>query len=273
MPILYTHNIMYGKVRYRRYSYSSPIYVNMFHIAIDDLLQAIPSLSAGDTLEGYIIAVHDERRIPKYMPKPPIKISKLVQEYEKSNGSWGLCLAFPEKEILETINATQGYYVTFIFTLVDFYKGGAGKVVLFPREFKLILEHDEINLRIYNTLSRISKHVLTMVFDDPILNKAVEYVLDAYLRYLNDDLEGTRMSLRNAIQIIRDDILDNVERIEGIEELAKKVKRIVKELYGMSCFGGPHPGPLPRISTEFLLVVVPELINYVAILRQRSALS
>ena len=275
MPILYTQKLRYGKVRYRKYPYLRGTWNTMFYVILDDLAKIIP-LKAGDTLYGYVVGVHDEKKILKYVPKPPKGVKEIVQEYVRDDGSMGLCLAFPKEKAIEEYSFAQDYYISFMFVSVEFYdieKHTAKKATLLPFEIRLIPESDEINLIMYSCLSKIDKAVLSTVFDVPVLREAVEHVLDAYQLYYNGDFESARARLRNAVEAIRDGILKNVKEIEGMKKMAEHVKNLVRALYNMGCPGGSHRGPVPKITTEFMLLVVTELINYVAKLRKENKLS
>lgn len=94
----------------------------------------------------------------------------------------------------------------------------------------------------------------------------MSYLFDSYLRLEENDIEGARTSLRNAVQIVRDRFIKNIELkdLEENKKFLKNLRKLTSILSGFLSYGGPHPGPAPRMTTEMIIEIVADIIEYLA---------
>jgi hypothetical protein len=132
---------------------------------------------------------------------------------------------------------------------------------VFPFEMKTLGYDSE---RIAKTMSKIEGKLLLLIVKNRILNEAVSYLFDSHSRLEENDTEGARTSLRNAIDIIRKKFIKNI-RIENLEEnrkFLKNLRRLTSILSEFFSYGGPHPGPAPRMTTEMIIGIVIDIMEY-----------
>jgi hypothetical protein len=98
---------------------------------------------------------------------------------------------------------------------------------------------------------------------------------DAYFRLEKNDVEGARASLRNSLDILKNEFSPRIkvsieqESIEFPNNMSKLINNIRSFLH----YGGPHPGVAPRTTTELFLSLTIELIKYLAMLLDTKVVS
>jgi len=132
---------------------------------------------------------------------------------------------------------------------------------IFPLEIKPI-GYDANKILEYFT--KIEARLLTLNLGHPILNKATSYLLDAYLRLEENDIEGARTSIRKSLDILRADLVTKIEVVAEAKDFPQNLKKLINGLREFVQYGGPHPGPAPRTTTEMILSMSIELIKYLA---------
>ena len=89
-------------------------------------------------------------------------------------------------------------------------------------------------------------------------------MLDAYLRLEENDIEGARTSIRKSLDILKADLVTKIEVVAEAKDFPQNLKKLINGLREFVQYGGPHPGPAPRTTTEMILSMSIELIKYLA---------
>lgn len=224
-------------------------------INLKNLYQTLPFVSKGGDLSFYIIEIDNNDKLVKRF-KPMMKLkTKLEQYYDHNQGGWVPRVKFSERDALN-LNLATNYDISI---LVTDYNGEP----IFPFEIKTLGYGSE---KIAGTLSKIEGRLISLIVKNSILNEAVSYLFDSYLRLEENDIEGARTSLRNAVQIVRDRFIKNIE-LKDLEENKKfleNLRKLTSILSGFLSYGGPHPGPAPRMTTEMIIEIVADIIEYLA---------
>jgi hypothetical protein len=218
------------------------------------LYQMLPFIREGGDLGFYIIEIDNNRLVKRFKPMMKLKI-KLEQCYDQALVAWIPCIKFSEKDALN-LNLATNYDIAILIT--D-YNGEP----IFPFEIRALGYGSE---KIAGTLSEIEGRLISLIVKNNILNEAVSYLLDSYLRLEENDIEGARTSLRNAVQIVRDKFIKSM-KLKDLEEnkkYLKNLRKLTSILSGFLSYGGPHPGPAPRMTTEMVIEVVADIIEYLA---------
>jgi len=132
---------------------------------------------------------------------------------------------------------------------------------IFPLEIKPI-GYDADKILEYFT--KIEARLLTLNLGHQILNKATSYLLDAYLRLEENDIEGARTSIRKSLDILKADLVTKIEVVVGAKDFPQNLKKLINGLREFVQYGGQHPGPATRTTTEMILSMSIELIKYLA---------
>lgn len=221
-----------------------------YYIDLRDLREIFPHIEKDKMMELYLIEVRNEQGKLVKRLKPFQKI-----ELKTCGLLWGEYLCIPE-EIIAKFNG-KNYKIAIVITKYD------GKPLL-PLELKGF-GYD--SGRILESFSKLEANLLLLILEQPILNKAGSYLRDAYFRLEEGDVEGSRTALRNCLQILEDSFLPEIKVPETSEETSGFVDRLKKLLKSMEDFlhyGGPHPGPAPRTTTEMVISMTVELIKYLS---------
>jgi hypothetical protein len=103
--------------------------------------------------------------------------------------------------------------------------------------------------------TKIEAGLLSLCLDQPILDKAVSYLWDAYFRLEENDVEGARASLRNSLEILKNEFLPRIKVSTEQEssEFPNNMSKLINNIRSFLHYGGPHPGVAPRTTTELFL--------------------
>jgi hypothetical protein len=223
-------------------------------IDLNDLVKIFPHIEENKILKFYVVELRNEegKLIKRFKPFKELKL-KTGEYYSTSWNKFLPCLVIPEN-VASRLNIGDNYRITIVVTAYD------GKPFL-PFEFKLIGYDSE---RVFECFSRIEAGLLSLSLEEPLLNMAVSYLWDAYVRLEENDVEGARTSVRNSLYVIRDELVPRIEVVEEAKDFPKNLKSLVNNLADFIHYGGPHPGPAPRSTTEMTILMTIELIKYLA---------
>ena len=135
---------------------------------------------------------------------------------------------------------------------------------IFPFELKPVGYGVE---KVVERLSPIEVEILTCVLENNILNESLSYLYDALRRLEEYDIEGSRTTLRNSLEIIKRKFIPSIivpEESEEEKEFPKRLFNLVRTLQDFLHYGGPHPGPAPKLTTEMIITITIKLIKYLA---------
>jgi len=242
MPILYV-----GSVEFDEYN-------KKYKVKLNELKNVVPHIGKDKNLEFYLLEIRDEngKLIRRFKPFKKINVKVIETYYNYYNRN------VPAIELDEDLcpNIAKNYKIGLIITKYD------DKIIL-PFELKATYEAE----RLMEYLHPIEKELLTLVLENPALNEAKSYLFDSYLRLEENDIEGSRTSLRKSLEIIESNIIKNIQVVnteEESEELPDYLKKLIKSMKKFVHYGGPHPGPAPRSTTVLILNLTIDIIEYLA---------
>jgi hypothetical protein len=243
---------------------SSIVYFNpsekYYYIDLGELTRVFPHIGENKELRCHVVELRNEtgKLVRKFKPFKELVLR--ISGYFST--SWRPCIVIPE-DVATRINVGDNYRITIVITAYD------GKPFL-PFELKLIGYDAE---RVFEYFSRIEATLLSLSLEQLVLNKAVSYLWDAYARLEENDVEGARASVRNSLSTIRDEFIPKIEVIEEAKDFPRNLKSLVDRLADFTHYGGPHPGPAPRSTTEMIILMTIELIRYLAKMLEERTIS
>ena len=223
-----------------------------YYADIDGIRDLLPHIEEGKSLKLYIIEIRDENNKLVKRFKPFKELTLKVDLYLYYNHRHK-CLRIPV-DLASDLNIGVKYRISAILTACE------GKPLL-PFEVKP-LSYDAKS--ILESLSRFETDLLLLSLEQAALNKAVSYLWDAHSRLEEGDVEGARVSVRNALQVLMDEFVPAIEVKEESKEFPHKLKGLMSKLRDLVHYGGPHPGPAPKTTTEMVISMTVELIRYLA---------
>ena len=227
-----------------------------YFIDLQRLLDIFPNIESNKEMEMYVIEVRNEqdKLVKRFKPFKILKL-KTYQYWDATYKKYIKYLSIPE-DIALNFNIGKNYKIIIIITKYD------GKPFL-PFEIKSIGYNVEKTLEFF---SRIEKDLLLLFFEQKELNEASSYLWDANSRLSEGDIEGARVSIRNSLEILEKFISNLIvpKEAEEIEEFPNRMKRLIKGIKDLIHYGGPHPGPAPRTTTEMVLSLTIDILRYLA---------
>jgi len=224
-------------------------------IDLNELSRAFPHIKGEGEVELYLVEIRNEQNKLVKRFKPFKKLQLQTTEYwQEIVKQWIPCLLI-SKDLASQFNIGKNYKVTIIIIK------HAGRIFL-PLEIKGIGYDIQKTL---DYLSKIEADLLSLALDQPMLNEASSYLWDAYFRLEENDIEGARTAVRNSLSILDDKFLPSVIVPEGSEEVtdfSNKLRKLTTNIKSFVHYGGPHPGPAPRTTTEMTMSLAIELIRY-----------
>jgi hypothetical protein len=234
-----------------------------YYIDLGELTKVFPHIEDNKELRCFVVELRNEAGKLVGRFKPFIELVLKTSEYfSTSLSNWLSCIVIPE-DVATQINIGNYYRITIVVIAYD------GKPFL-PFELKLIGYDAE---RVLEYFSRIEAALLSLSLEQSVLNKAISYLWDAYARLEENDVEGARASVRNSLSIIRDEFIPEIEVIEEPKDFPKNLESLVKHLVDFTHYGGPHPGPAPRTTTEMIILMTIELVRYLAKMLEDKTIS
>jgi hypothetical protein len=227
---------------------------NYYYIDLDALVKVFPHIEENKNLRFYIVELRNEtgKLVKRFKPFKEIEL-KTDKYYSTLLNKFIPRLIIPE-DVAFQFNIGNNYRITIVVTAYD------GKPFL-PLEFKFIGYDAE---RVFEYFSRIEAGLFSLSLEHPLLNMAVSYLWDAYIRFEENDIEGARTSVRNSLYVIRDKFISKIEVVEEAKDFPKNLKKLIHDLAEFTQYGGPHVGPAPRSTTEMIILIAIELIRYLA---------
>jgi len=246
---------------------SSPAYFDSsekyYYIDLEELTKAFPHIERSKELRCYVVELRNEAGKLEGRFKQFKELVLKTSEYFSTSLNKRLpCIVVPE-DVATKINIGNYCRITIVITAYD------GKPFS-PFELELIGYDAE---RVFEYFSRIEVALLSLSLEQPVLNKAVSYLWDAYARLEENDVEGARASVRNSLSIIRDEFIPEIEVVEEAKDFPKNLESLVKHLAEFTHYGGPHPGPAPRTTTEMIILMTIELVRYLAKMLEDKTIS
>ncbi len=116
----------------------------------------------------------------------------------------------------------------------------------------------------FEYFSKIEADLISLSLEQPTLNEAISYLWDAYFRLEENNVEGARTFVRNSLEVLGKKLVPKIKVVEESKDFPQRVGKLIKELTDFVHYGGPHPGPAPRTTTEMIISVTTELIRYFA---------
>jgi hypothetical protein len=244
MPVIFTSNIEFDG-----YSY----YINLHELA-----KIFPHIKENKDVELYLIEIRNEQNklVKRFKPFKKLQLKTKTYWYA-SIQKLIPCLYLPE-EIVSQFNLGKNYKVACIITKYD-------TKTFLPFEIKPVGYDAQKFLEFF---TKIEVGLLSLYLDQPILNKAVSYLWDAYFRLEENDVEGARVSLRNSLDILKNEFLPKIKVSTEQEssEFPNNMNKLISDIRSFLHYGGPHPGVAPRSTTELFLSLTIELVRYLAML-------
>ena len=231
-----------------------------YYIDLGELTRVFPHIEENKELRCYVVELRNETGKLVRRFKPFKELVLRISEYFST--SWRPCIVIPE-DVATRINIGDNYRITIVVTAYN------GKPFL-PFELRLIGYDAE---RVFEYFSRIEVALLSLSLEQPVLNKAVSYLWDAHARLEENDVEGARVSVRNSLSTIRDEFIPKIEVIEEAKDFPKNLESLVKHLVDFTHYGGPHPGPAPRTTTEMIILMTIELVRRLAKMLEDKTIS
>jgi len=234
-----------------------------YYIDLGELTKVFPHIEDNKELRCYVVELRNEAGKLVRRFKPFKELVLKTKEYFSTSLNKRLpCIVIPE-DVATQINIGNYYRITIVITAYD------GKPFL-PFELKLIGYDAE---RVLEYFSRIEVALLSLSSRQPVLNRAVSYLWDAYARLEENDVEGARASVRNSLSTIRGEFIPKIEVIEEAKDFPKNLESLVKHLAEFTHYGGPHPGPAPRTTTEMIILMTIELVRHLAKMLEDKTIS
>jgi hypothetical protein len=218
-----------------------------YKVPIKKLKIYITEMKSGSYVRLYLLEIRDNKNnlIKRFKPFKDLSL-KIIYAHS-------YYLVFP-KDLAYELNLHSGYKILAVITSYE------GKPLL-PFELKPLDRKAE---EVIKSFPSIEANLLTLCFEHDILNKSLSYLFDAYFRLEENDIEGARVSLRNSLEVLRRELLPVLEVREESKSFRENLESLISKLRGFLNYGGPHPGPAPKITTEMVISMAIELIKYLA---------
>jgi hypothetical protein len=222
------------------------------------LAEVFPHIKEDKDVELCLIEIRNEQNklVKRFKPFKKLQL-KTKTYWNASIQKWIPCLYLPE-EVVSQFNLGKDYKIACIITKYD-------EKTFLPLEVKPIGYDAQKFLEFF---TKIEAGLLSLCLDQPILDKAVSYLWDAYFRLEENDVEGARASLRSSLEILKNEFLPRVKVSSEQEssEFPNNMSKLINDIRSFLHYGGPHPGVAPRTTTELFLSLAIELIKYLAML-------
>lgn len=236
-----------------------------YYMDLPGLAEVFPHIKEDKDIELYLIEIRNEsgNLVKRFKPFRKLQL-KTKTRWKASTQKMIPCLYLPE-EIASQFNLGKNYKVACIITKYD------AKIFL-PFEVKPIGYDAQKFLEFF---TKIEAGLLSLCLDQPILDKAVSYLWDAYFRLEENDVEGARTSLRNSLEILKGEFLPRIKVSSEQEssEFPNNMSKLIDSIRSFLHYGGPHPGVAPRTTTELFLSLTIELVRYLAMLLDTKVVS
>lgn len=229
-------------------------YRNKFYINIDKLREIESHIAEDMSVEVYLVEVRDEqnRLVKRFKPFEKLQ---LETRYRRYRTRLILCLKL-DAEKASRLNLEEGYKLVLIITKYD-------ETPLIPSSVRAV----------YYKLPGILEHLekagvkLSLILEQSALNKALSYLWDAWFRLEENDVEGARTATRKTLEVLENFLNKyriDVEKLEETKDFQDKMEKLISDIKSFLHYGGPHPGPTPRVTTELVFNLVLQILAYLA---------
>jgi hypothetical protein len=116
--------------------------------------------------------------------------------------------------------------------------------------------------RVFEYISNVEVDFFLLSLYQPLLRGVLSELWDANVRLFEGDVEGARTSLRKALDLLLKNIVSRIESKEESKEFREYLTDLIKRVRKFVEYGGPHPGPAPRTSTEMFFSITVGLLKY-----------
>jgi plasmid stabilization system protein ParE len=258
MPILMVSSIRFLEIYSDEYK-EKGLPKGFYCIDISDLIEIFRHIEENKGVDIFLIEVMDEKfkSIKKFAPfKEPlhVKILYIPPNIRYSITGYYICLP---PDTSDELGIGQNYKVAFIITKYDNKPLANGYI-------KFVGVGSEKYQKLFKN---IGIKLLTLLYsiDNDTLHKATIYVLNAYRKLKNKEIEDSRTWLRKALEKL-EEIFDYEIKVskDESEEYPKYICKLIKALKNFVNYGGPHEGPAPEHTTKFILYITKKLIEHLS---------
>jgi len=225
-----------------------------YYIDLDELVSVFPHIDGSKNIKLYLVELRNEtgKLVKRFKPFKELEL-KTATYWNESTKKLVPCIDLPE-DVVSRFNIGKNYQVTIILSTYD-------EKPFLPLEIKHIGYGSE---KVVEYFSKIEANLLSLSLEQPIFNNAISYLWDAYTRLEESDIEGARTSVRNSLQVLKDEFVPKIEVVEEAKDFPKNLKDLITQLTEFVHYGGPHPGVAPRTTTEMIILITIELVKYLA---------
>lgn len=227
---------------------------NFYYIDLRELAEVFPHIKEDKDVELHLIEIRNEQNklLKRFRPFKILQLKTKTYWYRPAQ-KWLPCLYLPE-EVASQFNIGKYYKMTSVITKYD-------AKSFFPIEIKAVGYDAQ---KVLEFFTKIETSLLSLCLDQLVLNKAVSYLWDAYFRLEENDVEGARTSVRNSLEVLEKDFLPKIKVLEEFKssEFPNKLSKLTKDIKSFLHYGGPHPGPAQRTTTEMMISLAVDLITY-----------
>jgi hypothetical protein len=256
MPVILTAKIQY---------YSQ--YGDYYYIDISDLIKLFPHLRNAEAFKTFIVEIrNDEGKLVK-------RFKPFKEQILKKASFHSAEILRIDPDIADELNLGNGYTITLIATEYriverEIYPNITRMYIspntyktkpLLPMEIKFL---DMDSRRVFEYISNVEVDFFLLSLNQQLLRDVLSVLWDANVRLFEGDVEGARTSLRNALDLLLKNIVSRIESKEESKEFREYLTDLIKRLRKFVEYGGPHPGPAPRTSTEMVFSMTVDLLKH-----------
>jgi len=233
-------------------------------IDISELIEIFPQIEEDKYLDIFLIEVIDEKNKPikKFAPFRKslsleilkLKVKEKISGFDIYITKYFICLP---PNISDKLGIGQNYKAVFIITKYD-------NKPLAPGYIKYVGPGSEKYQKLFKN---IGNKLLTLLYsiDNETLHEAILYVLNAYLKLKNGEIEDSRTWLRKALEKLEEIFNYEIKVLKDeSEKYPNYICKLIKALKNFVNYGGPHEGPAPEYTTKFILYVTKKLIEHLS---------
>jgi len=220
---------------------------------LNEVRELIPHLKENDTITFSILEIKNEEGKPINIPRPLKRTTQTISSYyNKILREFVPCLRFAPYQA-QQLNIGNNYEVTLLIIQHNYR-------TTFPLETKYIGRTRELA----ESINKIGISLLSIT--QPTLQEAVNYLLEAGIHLKEGKIEYARTAIRNSLDKLRGKFLKSIKVSPGMEtqDFPDKLDKLIKGIQGFVSYGGPHPGPAPKATTEMAFNMAAELIKMIA---------
>lgn len=242
MPVILVNNLEFDKSNH------------YYYCSLAELIKVASHVGEGGKLSAYVMEIRDERNklIKRFKAFKKLEF-ELSDFYDNILKERIPCIVIEPNEASK-LNLGKNYKIALIVTR---YNGS----VLFPFEVRQVGYGSE---RIAEELSKIEESLLIFIVEQPILNEAMGFLYDSHNRLQEADIEGARTAVRNSLQVLKDKFVQKIIIMEEAKDFRNNIDKLIGALMNFVHYGGPHPGPTPRATTEMVIDITIRVVGYLA---------